>query len=528
MWRKKTKATSGLAALLLIGMAGCAELDVTNPNAPDAARALASSDDVEALIAGAYSNWIRTMHYSGFAAFASVMAFEHSAPWANFGMEYFGRIPRMPTANVAGGQSVGNLSYSWVRAYRAISAVRSGLAALEEGTVDLGDDNNRTLRAKAYGKLMQGITHGTLALVYDSAFIYDETMDAVLEELELKGYGEVMTAALGYLAEAATLAASGSFTVPDAWMSMDTDSDRIVEIAHSVAASYRANVARTPAERAAVDWNAVVADVNAGLTTDWENDADCSPSVFCMNGLRYRNRDGWSNLNQWYLGMADQSGGYQEWLATPTLNKLAFIIQTPDLRWPQGANEVEQLANPGVRYTMNTGSSRLWSRPDRGTWRWSYYYHTGPPYILDMVDDREAVIPLITVREMQLLRAEKAYRDGDMPTVATIVNETRVAVGGLNATDAAGLNTSCVPKLPNGDCGDLWEMFKWEKRLETRNVGPLQVGWWLDGRGWGDLMEGTMLHLPVPYREMQLLLESAYNLGGIGGTSSAPMGTYGY
>jgi hypothetical protein len=115
-----------------------------------------------------------------------------------------------------------------------------------------------------------------------------------------------------------------------------------------------------------------------------------------------------------------------------------------------------------------------------------------------------------------------------MATVASIVNETRVAAG-LNATDAAGLNTSCVPKLPNGSCGDLWEMFKWEKRLETHFMGtPLRNGWWFDGRGWGDLMEGTLMQLPVPYREMQLLLEQPYNLGGVGGNSAAPVGTYGY
>ena len=71
-------------------------------------------------------------------------------------------------------------------------------------------------------------------------------------------------------------------------------------------------------------------------------------------------------------------------------------------------------------------------------------------------------------------------------------------------------------------------MFKWEKRLETQFRGPLRIGWWLDGRGWGDLMEGTMLELPVPFREMQLQLKSEYNLGGVGGVSAAPLGTYGY
>ena len=530
MWQHKIKATSGLAALLLIGMAGCAELDVKNPNAPDAERALGTSDDTEALIAGAYDSWLKMLRGSGPTNLISNMSFEHSSPWANFGHEYYGRIPRIPSNNVAGGNSVSNLTYAWTKAYQAISAVRAGMVSIDEGEVELSAD--RTLRVRAYTKFMQGLGHASLALLYDSAFIYDETMDAELEALELKGYGEVMTAALGYFAEAATLAGSGSFEIPDTWMSRDVPAAELAQLAHSMSASFRANVARTPAERAAVDWGAVVADANAGLTADWMSETQCWPHVFCESALLYRFWDGWSTIANWVLGMADQSGGYQAWIATPTLDKLAFIYQTPDLRFPQGATETEQYDNPGVRFSMNKGSdgTRIWSRPDRGTWRWSYYWNTADPiFVFSWTwPPPTTEIPLVTIREMQLLRAEKAYYDGAMGTVATIVNETRVAAG-LNATDAAGLNTSCVPKLPNGTCGNLWEMFKWEKRLETQFMGtPLRIGWWLDGRGWGDLMEGTLLQLPVPFREMQLLLESEYNLGGVGGVSAAPVGTYGY
>ena len=526
MWQNKTKATSGLAALLLIGMAGCADLEVKNPNAPDAERALASSDDVEALMAGAYDSWLRMLRWAGPTNFISVMSFEHSSPWANFGHEYYGRIPRIPSNNVAGGNSVGNLTFAWTKAYQAISAIRTGLIAIDEETIDLGAD--RTLRARAYGRYMQGLAHGSLALLYDSAFIYDETMDAELESLELKAYGEVMIAALGYFAEAATLAGSGSFTIPDTWMSIDVSAGTLAQLAHSWSARMRANVARTPTERAAVDWAAVIADVNVGITSDWSNHVQCWPHVFCEHGIGYRNYAGWATTANWVLGMADQSGGYQAWINTPTLDKLAFMYQTPDLRWPQGATETEQYDNVGMRFAMNKGSdgTRIWSRPDRGTWRWSFYWNFYPP-IRVFTDNDEADIPLITMNEMEFLRAEKAFRDGDMATVATIVNVTR-ELAGLNATDAAGLNTSCVPMLPNGSCGDLWEMFKWEKRLETQFMGPLRIGWWLDGRGWGDLMEGTLLELPVPFREMQLLLESSYNLGGVGGVSAAPKGTYGY
>jgi hypothetical protein len=522
MWRTKHVATSGLAALLLIGMAGCVDLAVENPNDPDAARALSTPGDVESLIAGAYTRWQYSTRYNGPTMALSATSFEHTAPWGNSGMEQYARIPRVPTNNQAGASDVGNLTYAWYQSYRAIAAVRDGLKQIEDGVVDLGTEGN--LRARAYGKYMQGIAHGTIALLYDSGFVYDETIDP--ETVGLSDYTAVMNAALGYLAEAAQLSGTGTFTIPETWMSQDVSSATLQRLARSYAARFRASVARTPAERQAVDWDTVVDDASAGVTEDWDNVGTCWPHVFCDEGISYRLFVGWQMQANWVAGMADQSGNYQAWIQTPTPDKQPFLIITPDTRWPQGADEATQLANPGEYYSTNSGSSRIWSRPDRGTWRWSYYYQTYEPFFSFAQTDAGS-LPQVTVREMKALVAEAAYYDGIMGPVATFVNETRT-LHGLNATDAAGLNTSCVPKLPNGTCGNLWEMFKWEKRLETQFAGPLRIGWYFDGRGWGDLMEGTILHFPVPYQDMQLLQGQPYNYGGVGGDFAAPLGTYGY
>jgi hypothetical protein len=42
---------------------------------------------------------------------------------------------------------------------------------------------------------------------------------------------------------------------------------------------------------------------------------------------------------------------------------------------------------------------------------------------------------------------------------------------------------------------------KYEKRIETMYSGFGRF--WIDSRGWGDLVEGTALEFPVPYQEMQ-------------------------
>jgi hypothetical protein len=281
----------------------------------------------------------------------------------------------------------------------------------------------------------------------------------------------------------------------------------------------------------------VAADVNAGITTDWMVYSNCNQGTFCDDAMQYRNFYYWQMQNNWLLGMADQSGSYQTWFATPLLQKQPFLIITPDTRWPQGATEAAQLAtcpSPTAaagtcpsRFYVNSGTSRSWVRPDRGTWRWSYYGQINEPWWTWNHVEGEGLVPMVVMAEMNGLIAERDFRAGDLAAVADYVNQSRQAHG-LNATDAAGANTSCVPKLPDTSCGDLWEMFKWEKRLETQFSGPLRVGFWLDGRGWGDLMEGTILQLPVPYGEMQLLGQQPYNLGGVGGQYGAPMGTYGY
>jgi hypothetical protein len=62
--------------------------------------------------------------------------------------------------------------------------------------------------------------------------------------------------------------------------------------------------------------------------------------------------------------------------------------------------------------------------------------------------------------------------------------------------------------------------------METAFTGYGQ--WYFDGRGWGDLPEGTAVHWPTPNQELDARLKPLYNLGGIGGRDGAARGTYGF
>ena len=95
------------------------------------------------------------------------------------------------------------------------------------------------------------------------------------------------------------------------------------------------------------------------------------------------------------------------------------------------------------------------------------------------------------------------------------------------ATDRVPGGASCVPRVPQAPnftstaCGTILEAMKWEKRVETSFTGYSQ--WFIDSRGWGDLVEGTALEWPVPYQELFARVQPTYTT-----SAKAVKGTYGF
>ncbi len=530
----RTRKILAIAALASVTTTGCIDLNVQNPNAADAERALRTAGDIEALIGGGFSSWWNaSSSSSGIGPILGTMSYMTSATAANFGMVEFSSWPKSRVHHLPADVYYGQYSYSWTQLYRAVSAVVDGLRAIESGKVTLPPAD--LARARAFGYFVLGLAHGSVAILYDQGYIYDPSI--AVDNVKLAPYPQVMTAALGYFDKAIQEAQGQTFTIPATWMSRTVSSTDLVRLTRSFKARYRAAVARTPAERTAVNWQNVIADIDNGITATWAIDVR-SGSGFASGVMSNLVRYGpWAQLSFQVLGMADQSGRYQRWLAKtpwerhPNLSadqaSDPFLIVTPDTRFPQGATLAAQTATKGRIFEIPTASGGYgaqWNRPDRGTFRWSFYRNRSN-------DQWQATTtrtdhPEVTLVEMRLLKAEALFRTNDRAGAATIINQTRTAAG-LNATDANGTNTSCVPKLPDGRCGDLLEMLKWEVRMETMFYGLHMASWYFHMRGWGDLSEGSFLHVPVPGREAELLQMQPYTFGGPAG-GAAPKGTYGY
>lgn len=517
-----------LAAVALMG-AACADLEVENLNDPDRERAINTPADVEALISGSFRPWHRSnFHYFySSAPMMSVMADDHTATWGNFGMNDGSREPREPINNDPSYGYSYVVEQAWTQSYRALSGIRDGLIAIEGG-VEIGDGGEDTHRAITFARLMQGLALGTLALQYDQAFVLDETTD--LEAANLVGYQEVSNAAIAKLQEAINLAGQEDFTIPASWMGQieGHDDEFVAQLAHTYIARIMANTPRSVAERDAVDWGTVLSHLDQGITSDWVVDG-ASVSLDALKSYA-GTYTGWARWDMRSIGPADQSGRFQAWTASSLDDRNAFVIDTDDRRLtpaghaddPQGPPEDEDgnVLGPGdqglyVEY-MGAGSSP-WPAA-RGTYNYSDYrdyrwdYYSG---------DFTGIIPVFGFKEVQYLRAEAMIRTGNEAGALPIINEYRVNNGELPpATLLGDQSDRCVPRDPvDGSCPDLWEVLKYEKRIETFHANWATA--YFDDRGWGDLVTNTAVHFPIPGEELLLLLRDIYTFGG-GGEGSAP------
>src|SRR5690606_32235307 len=83
-------------------------------------------------------------------------------------------------------------------------------------------------------------------------------------------YGDVATAAVGYLDEAIALAAS-TFTIPASWFGspVDIPSDEFRRMCNTAAARILSYVPRNKTELAAVPWERVKTYADNGISEDW-------------------------------------------------------------------------------------------------------------------------------------------------------------------------------------------------------------------------------------------------------------------
>lgn len=544
------------AALLLIA---CTDqpLSVTNPNQPDITLAFGNATNVEAVTGKLFQQMFNGQYGSSDDIWTQtlVLSFESSSQLGNFGMGTRSIIPRPKIDNSIGnGVAIGNYRDYDHLSRNARGATNAIAASDVFGATGYGSPA-RLARAKSFAYFALGYGLGHLSLIYDSAAIVTPKTPAT-EVPPFSSSAAVNAAALSALDSALAIAnsadatnGSGGWPIPkEWWLSSGTSSsgpDRTtwIRIIRSFQAKFRAGVARTAAERAAVDWTAVINDATNGIVEDLTVQSDVTAGWNTSVLQQMATSASWSQMTPFILGMADTTALYDAWLQQPVLTRAwgSTPMRTPDQRFPPGATRAAQnTASGGTTRNGPPAGTLLYfrNRPageDASNFAWGQWQYDNHRFWLIRATGGNGTYVLMSRTESDMLAAEGYLRTGNVAAAIPLIDRYRARAGlpplaGVvtTLTDPVPGGTACVPRVPVATanppatvCGSIFEAMKWEKRVETSFTGHSQ--WYIDSRGWEDLYAGTPLEWPVPYNELFARHRSTYINSRV-----APVGTYGF
>jgi hypothetical protein len=518
------------SAVLLAACDGA--LAVTNPNVVDVDAAFRTPQGIQQVIGKSFQGIFQGQYANLNSLMPQAMnsSGESSSSLANAGMGLRTGIPRQIIDNQLGNTTVeGNFrDLSFFTRFARQAA--NGIKALR----GLNRPDAETAKARALGFFVIGYAQGNMAFMYDSAAaIRPDTTD----ESVLSSSAAVMTNALLMLDSAIAIASNPlnatAFPILASEFINGTSltSARFIQVARSYKAKFRAGVARTPAERALVDWTRVEADAANGITADLTVGLDGTIG-WSIGGTigQLATFGGWHQMPMLYYGMADTTGAYNSYIAVGSFvtARTGFLVQTADTRWPRGATRAVQQAaqspvvpSTGVYFRNRPSGEDV---NDNGNpWANSNYDH----FRWRPINDAAGIgtWTLMSFREISMLRAEALIRLNRTAEAIPLINASRAAnglpaipagatvvPGGTSAAPVIG-GQSCTPRVPvsatTTACGSVLEAMKYEKRMESAFTGYCQ--WFIDNRGWGDLVAGTPIEWPVPVQEMNSRNKVAYN-----------------
>jgi hypothetical protein len=557
---------AGLLASFLLGACSDKSIEVTNPNSGETQRVIGTPDDAEKLLGSYYRRWYAGL-YGGPGAnppgtlegMANIMSLQNYSSLNNECQNSRYPFSGAANTNAPGNNCQGDQAGPYFVEAEVVRVATQFLTSVKDGTLNLADPA-REARDKAFAEFLRGMSLGYLSLIYDSTSVITEGQPA-LDPGKLVGYKESMDSAYAAFQRAIDLttgAGASAFPLPSDWIPTPTavSGADFIKLIKSYRALFRANIARTPAERAAADWSAIIADAQGGISADFYN---VTSSTNGPGGGWRRIYDGgntWHQMPGFIIGMADTSGSYLTWTRTAIGERGAgnagFFMVTPDLRFPQGTTRAAQQADfttkscevalgqvPSEfrckRYFTNrpngsdqyTGNGWGWSNYDFNRFHW--WVVKG-----DAGNARNGTLLMYPKAVLDMTQAEGLIRKGQFQQAAALINITRTKFGlpAITTFDGTspvpGGDNGCVPKTPFGSgptatlkCGNMFEAMKWEKRMEGAFI--MFANWYFDSRGWGDLPEGTALFWAVPYQELQARGYATTAIYGAGvGAGNAP------
>ena len=393
----KRKWIAGVMACVALTV-GCEDfLEVEQTVQPTTSGIFENDGDFEAVIGSIWRVWWGTAQSSrptnGVqtwpAPALATIAEELTASSNNVGHAHtVGQEPRIQYDN---DQNGGNwfMRKPFYDMYQCIATSTEALQFLAGPDVIIGDPNNpeigdHTARAFIWSKMLQGMCHVYVGLLYDQGYIIDESIPSLMAydyANNLKPYTEITAHGVKLLQEAidsanASLVAdtipctanwlNGRCAIggaaPEHVLTRPTNlafcepatgtrpplsaqcPQHLVEFMHTMIARAYAYNARTPSQRMTVgsglnknytDWDKVLEHANKGVRSDFwvqatgssasNNAVDSYYKRYTENSLRFR-------IDNELVGPADSSGAFQAWATAPLETRNAIVVRTTDRR----------------------------------------------------------------------------------------------------------------------------------------------------------------------------------------------------
>ena len=527
------------ALVVVIAMAAC-DLNVSNPNAPDAPRAFSDPAGLEALISGALRTWVETREAYDIMSM-NMQADNYTASWNNAAIRFYSSVgsdcpsrcgwTNSSTApEAAGGPAV---AIAWYGYHTVLSSANDVMGAVGRGVCfddDCSADSTKTKRAITMGKMLQGMALAGIAMIYDQGFAVDETTDlSDPRSLPFNTRAEMRDLALTKFEEAYA-AGNAAFTTEDDWFGLGGASYTNVQIRQFIRTMQAELVAMWPrnsTENAAADWAAVVSYASQGVSSGTPvemvyeidpNAAQCGLACIKTWGNSY----GTVRVDTRVAHML--ASNHQDPWPNPSGNPCPTV--SADRRVGDGSFGPSYDSTYAIQdSTANAGSDFACSGvaifpPARGQYHQSNLTHIRYNWLAYDGErsanyaDGSGPDPLYTVQMNDLLWGEGLLRTADKVNAAAKINASRVGRGGAGCATPGVGGCGLLPLTGAETDTAMYDALHYEQEIEFMGQG---VDPFFNRRRIGPLTAGTPRQMPVPAKEMDVLLREVYTFGGPSG-----------
>jgi starch-binding outer membrane protein, SusD/RagB family len=497
MQLKKRYSLLGAVAALSVG--ACNGLDVTNPNDPDVARALASPADVTSLAQSTVRSWYMSTVSAGPDdggdvtpyIFGCVTSDVCTMNFGNFGARFNNLEPRIPYANSSSGGDRSVTETPWNYNYGTIGAANDVLRSIKDhGPTFLGDADE-TEKYKEEAEFSRAASYLYLSMEFDQAFVVTEENDPQTNPPTIVNHTVVRDTTLTMWDELIAASAQHNYTyslsdwpLPNGVLT----SKRLNRIANTMAAMTLAYHPRNPAQAQTVDWARVAAYADKGIGT---GSAGAPFDVVVQE-----------DANTWWSYVVAY-GSLIDWVRT---DHRVIHRMNPSVPAKYNGIDPPQGSSPDARFTSDyTYAPPPVGDPGRGIYMQSDWYHSRYEYA-NYYDETPLTgnVPYLLAAESDLIRAEALIRSGgNLQTAADLINITRVGRGNLTPVSAA-----------TGADG-LLSAISYERDVEISTTSGTTLYW---RRAVTDqpIQAGTPCQLPIPAKELETLGLPLYTFGGVG------------